>query len=153
MISLAGIPRQPGMEGHILSRISDANIEIDMIAQNAGAQDLADFTFTVHRPDHRHALQIIEQLATELGAVSVKTNPKVAKLSLVGIGMRSHTGVASTMFKALGDAGISIQMITTSEIKISVVIDENQLEQGVAIIHQAFQLDKLPTASEQTFIE
>jgi len=145
LICVSGIPRKPGMEGHILGKISDANIEIDMIAQNASAQNLVDFTFTVHRREHDNALKVMEKLADELGAISVKTNAKIAKLSLVGIGMRSHTGVASTMFKALGDAGINIQMITTSEIKISVVVDEMHLEHGVQVIHQAFELDKFPS--------
>lgn len=149
IISLSGIPRKAGIEGCILDSVSQANIEIDMIAQNATAQDTVDFTFTVQRREHTKALKLIEELAETLGAVSVKTNSKVAKLSLVGIGMRSHTGVASTMFKALGQAGINIQMITTSEIKISVVVDETHLEQGVRVIHQAFKLDKLPMATQQ----
>lgn len=153
VISISGVPRQVGLEGKILEKISLANIEIDMIAQNTTAHDTVDFTFTVHRREHPKALKIIEELAIELGANSVKTNARVAKLSLVGIGMRSHTGVASTMFKALGAAGINIQMITTSEIKISVVVDETHLEQGVRAVHQAFELDKLPSPSEQAYIE
>lgn len=153
IISLSGVPRQLGVEGRILKKVSQGNIEIDMIAQNATAQETVDFTFTVHRREFPKALKIVEELADELGALSVKTNAKVAKLSLVGIGMRSHTGVASTMFAALGDAGINIQMITTSEIRISVVVDEVILEQAVRAIHQAFELDKLPQPSEQTYIE
>lgn len=153
VLSLAGLPRQIGLEARILDKISQANIEIDMIAQNAAAQDTVDFTFTVHRREHAKALVIVEELAKELGALAVKTNAKVAKLSLVGIGMRSHTGVASTMFKALGDANIPIQMITTSEIKISVIVDETLLEQGVRAVHQAFELDKLPLPSETIHIE
>lgn len=153
IVSLSGIPRRLGLEGRILGRVSQANIEIDMIAQNATAQDTVDFTFTVQRREHAKALKIVEELAAELGAVSVKTNAKVAKLSLVGIGMRSHTGVASTMFNALGQAGISIQMITTSEIKISVIVDEAYLEQGVRAIHQAFELDKVHTEAEKIQVE
>lgn len=153
VLSLSGIPRRLGMEAKIIGKVSQANIEIDMIAQNATAQDTVDFTFTVQRREHPKALKIVEELAAELGAVSVKTNAKVAKLSLVGIGMRSHTGVASTMFNALGEAGISIQMITTSEIKISVIIDESQLEQGVRAVHQAFELDKTPVESEKMQVE
>ncbi len=154
IVSLSGLPRQTGVEGHILDKVSQANIEIDMIAQSAAAQDTLDFTFTVHRREHPKALKIVEELANELGALSVKTNSKVAKLSLVGIGMRSHAGVASTMFKALGKAGIPIQMITTSEIKISVVIDEAHLEQSVKVVHQAFELDKPRTISgKQIYIE
>jgi len=148
IISLACIPPQVGLEGRILGKVSQANIEIDMIAQNTTAEDKVDFTFTVHRREYPKALKIVEELASELGALTIKTNSKVAKLSLVGIGMRSHTGVASTMFKILGEAGINIQMITTSEIKISVVVDETHLEQGVKAVHQAFELDKPLTTSE-----
>lgn len=149
IISLSGIPRQIGMEGRIVDKISQAHIEIDMIAQNTTAEDTVDFTFTVQRREHAKAMQIVEDLAKELGGdIKIKTNAKVAKLSLVGIGMRSHTGVASTMFKALGAAEINIQMITTSEIKISVVVDESQLEAGVRAIHSAFELDKQPTVAE-----
>lgn len=153
VISLSGVPRQLGIEGCILGKVSDANIEIDMIAQNATAKDTVDFTFTVQRREFQKALKIVEELTNDLGTFSVKTNAKVAKLSLVGIGMRSHTGVASTMFKALGQAGIDIQMITTSEIKISVIMDEAHLEQGVRAVHQAFELDKLTQIHEQAPIE
>ncbi len=149
IISLSGIKRQLGMEGRIVEKISMAHIEIDMIAQNATAQETVDFTFTVQRREHAKALQVVEELAKELGGnIEIKTNAKVAKLSLVGIGMRSHAGVASTMFKALGAASINIQMITTSEIKISVVIDETLLEAGVRAVHAAFELDKQPVAVE-----
>ncbi len=153
IISLSSIPRQIGIEGRILSKVSLANIEIDMIAQNTTAEDKVDFTFTVSRREYPKALKIVEELASELGAQTIKTNSKVAKLSLVGIGMRSHTGVASTMFKILGETGINIQMITTSEIKISVVIDETVLEQGVRAVHQAFELDKRQMPSDQAIIE
>jgi len=153
IISLTGVPRCAGIEGRILEKVSEANIEIDMIAQNASTEDFVAFTFTVQRREFARTLKIVEELASELGAMSVKTNAKVAKLSLVGIGMRSHTGVASTMFKTLGEAGINIQMITTSEIKISVVVDESHLERGVKAVHQAFKLDALPSNQEQTFIE
>ena len=153
IISLSGVPRKVGLEGHILGKVSEANIEIDMIAQNATAHDTVDFTFTVQRREYPKTLTIVEDLAKALGAFSVKTNAKVAKLSLVGIGMRSHTGVASTMFRSLGDAGIHIQMITTSEIKISVVVDETHLERGIKAVHTAFELDKLPSSAEQARIE
>lgn len=153
IISLSGVPRQTGVEGLILDRVSEANIEIDMIAQNANAEDRSDFTFTVPRREHSKAMKIVEELASELGSVTIKTNSKVAKLSLVGIGMRSHTGVASTMFKALGAEGINIQMITTSEIKISVVVDEAHLEKGVKAVHSAFELDKIHQTSKQTCFE
>ncbi len=153
IISLTGVPRKVGLEGHILGKVSDAMIEIDMIAQNATAQDTVDFTFTVPRREHLKTMAIVEELAKTLGAFSVKTNAKVAKLSLVGIGMRSHSGVASTMFRSLGDAGIHIQMITTSEIKISVVVDESHLEQGIRAVHSAFNLDKLPLTPVKAVIE
>jgi aspartate kinase len=153
IISLAGVPRQAGIEGRILSKISEAHIEIDMIAQNVNYHTHGDFTFTVHRREFPKALKIVEDLAQEIGNISIKTNAKVAKLSLVGVGMRSQAGVASTMFTALGDAGITIQMITTSEIKISVIVDETQLEPGVKAVHQAFELDKLPKSNEQFVIE
>lgn len=153
LIALSGIPHRAGIEGLILSKVSDANIEIDMIAQNAAQQETTDFTFTVQRRDSAKVLQIIQQLESELGLLSLRSNNKVAKLSLVGIGMRSHTGVASSMFKALGDAGIKIQMITTSEIKISVVIDEESLELGVRAVHEAFELDKLTLETQGVFME
>lgn len=153
IFAINGVPNRPGIEGYILGLVSDANIEIDMIAQNAANKDTADFTFTQHRKDYPKTLNIIERLANELGAMSVKSNPKVAKLSLVGVGMRSHTGVASKMFQALGNKGINIQMITTSEIKISVVIDEDHLEQGVRAVHEAFELDKLTTEKQRAFME
>lgn len=153
VISLTGVPRQLGIEGLILSKISEANIEIDMIAQNASTDERVDFTFTVLRRDFPKAIAIVETLSQQIGPFTIKTNPKVAKLSLVGIGMRSHTGVASTMFQALGGAGIAIHMITTSEIRISVLVDEVLLEKGVRAIHSAFELDKLPQTHEKTFIE
>lgn len=153
IISLSGVPNRAGVEGLILGKISDANIEIDMIAQNAGTKEISDFTFTLQRKDYPKAIKIVEGLATELGAMSLKSNANVAKLSLVGIGMRSHSGVASSMFKALGNADINIQMITTSEIKISVVIAESDLERGVQAVHTAFELDKLPIEKEYIGME
>ena len=153
IISLSGIPRQIGIEGRILDKVSQENIEIDMIAQNTTAQGTVDFTFTIQRREHSNVLRILEELTTELGTVSIKTNAKVAKLSLVGIGMRSHAGVASTMFKSLGDAGIHIQMITTSEIKISVIVDEAHLDKGVQAVHNSFELNKPITTSEKAYIE
>lgn len=145
IISLAAVPNRAGLEGRILSLVSDADIEIDMIAQNATDEKTTDFTFTLQRRDYNKALKVIESLAAELNVATVKGNANVAKLSLVGIGMCSHAGVASTMFTALGDKSINIQMITTSEIKISVVIDESALEKAVRAVHEAFELDKLGT--------
>lgn len=153
VISLTGLPKKIGIEGRILECISDANIEIDMIAQNTTAENTTDFTFTVNRREHPNALKLIAKLNEELGEFAVKTNAKVAKLSLVGIGMRSHAGVAATMFKALGQAQIPIQMITTSEIKISVIIDETMLENAISVVHKAFELDKLTVPEENTVIE
>lgn len=150
LIALSNVPNKAGVEGQILSKVSEANLEIDMIAQTATNHPTTDFTFTVQRKDFPKTLKIVEHIAASLGSVSIKTNSNVAKLSLVGIGMRSHAGVASNMFKALGNAGINIQMITTSEIKISVVIDEDCLEKGVRAVHDAFELDKIPTQTQQT---
>jgi len=153
IITLNGVPNRPGIEGQILGLVSDANIEIDMIAQNATDKETNDFTFTLHRKDHPKTLKIIQQLAAQLSIASVKSNTQVAKLSLVGIGMRSHSGVASKMFQALGEAGINIQMITTSEIKISVVIDETNLDCGIQAVHTAFELDKQPLEQEKMQME
>ncbi len=144
VIALAGVPHFAGVEGYILGKISDAHIEVDMITQNTVGKNTIDLIFSVPRKSYMAAWNIVTQLAQELKAASVSNNHKVVKLSIVGIGMRTQTGVASTMFQALGKVGIPIQMITTSEIKISVVIDEEHLESGVRAIHQAFELDKLP---------
>lgn len=144
IIALSGVPNCAGVEGYILGKISDAHIEVDMITQSTSGKDTIDLTFSVHRKNYMSAWNIVTQLAQELKAAAVTNNPKVVKLSIVGIGMRTQTGVASTLFQALGKAGIPIQMITTSEIKISVVIDEEHLETGVRAVHQAFELDKLP---------
>jgi aspartate kinase len=154
IIALSGIPNRAGIEGEILTLVSKANIEIDMIAQNATNPIHTDFTFTVQRKDYPKALKLMQELANTLGnEATVKSNAKVAKLSLVGLGMRSHTGVASTMFRALGDININIQMITTSEIKISVIIDEDYLDKGVKAVHEAFELDKISSEKQHAFME
>lgn len=153
IISLSGLPNRAGIEGQILGIISEANIEIDMIAQNAITKEHTDFSFTVQRKDAPKTIKLMEVMAADLGGVSVKSNPKVAKLSLVGIGMRSHSGVASAMFNALGQEKIKMQMITTSEIKISVVIDDDALERGVRAVHTAFELDKLDSERRYAFME
>ncbi len=153
VISITGIPKQMGLEGQILEHISREHIEIDMIAQHTTGQDTVDFTFTVQRREHEKALAVIQQLSDSYGATGIRTNARAAKLSLVGIGMRSQAGVATTMFKALGQANIPIQMITTSEIKISVVIDEALLDAGIRAVHQAFELDKLSQTTEKSVIE
>jgi len=153
VISLSGITRRIGLEGIILERISQEAVDIDMIAQNATAQDTVDFTFTVPRREYAKAIKIVESLTSELGDFAIKTNNKVAKVSLVGIGMKSHSGVASTMFNALGSAGVEVQMVTTSEIKISVIIDETLIEQAVKAIHEAFELHKIPSPTQARLVE
>lgn len=141
-LTIAGVPDTPGVALRILKPISDANIEVDMIVQNVGADNHTDFTFTTHRNDYRRAKDILGRIATELGAREVTGDEKIAKVSIVGVGMRSHAGVATRMFEALSNEGINIRMISTSEIKISVVIDEKYLELAVRALHSAFELDK-----------
>ena len=141
-LTVLGVPDRPGVAYSILGPVSDANIEVDMIIQNIGRDGTTDFTFTVHRNDYERTLEILQQHASQLGAREVSGDAKIAKLSLVGIGMRSHAGVASNMFQALAKEGINIRMISTSEIKISVVVDEKYLELGVRALHEAFELDK-----------
>ncbi|MFA5628338.1 MAG: aspartate kinase [Thiohalomonadaceae bacterium] len=146
-ITVQGVPDQPGIAARILGPIGDANIEVDMILQNTSTDgSTADFTFTVQRNDYDKALALLEKHAGEMGAREVKGETRIAKLSLVGVGMRSHAGIASTMFSALAKEGINIRMISTSEIKISVVIDEKYLELGVRTLHSAFNLDQAPAA-------
>jgi aspartate kinase len=137
-----GVPDKPGIAAHILGAVGKANINVDMIVQNVGADGTTDFTFTVHRAEYKKALELLKQVAGELKAREVTGDDKIAKISVVGVGMRSHAGIASQMFKALADEGINIQMISTSEIKISVVVDEKYLELGVRALHSAFGLDK-----------
>jgi aspartate kinase len=140
-LSILGVPDKPGIAANILGPISNANIEVDMIVQNIGKEGLTDFTFTVHKNDYDQAMEILNKTASDLGAREVYGDTKIVKLSLVGVGMRSHAGVASTMFTALANEGINIQMISTSEIKISTVIDDKYLELGVRSLHNAFGLD------------
>lgn len=139
-LTILGVPDQPGVASKILSSIGDANIEVDMIVQNIARDDTTDFTFTVHRNEYAKALNILKKIADELEAREVLGDDKIVKLSLVGVGMRSHAGIAGTMFTALADEGINIKMISTSEIKISVVVDEKYLELGVRSLHEAFGL-------------
>ncbi|HKK57202.1 aspartate kinase [Marinobacter sp.] len=141
-VTIAGVPDTPGSALRILKPVSDANIEVDMIVQNVGADNRTDFTFTVHRNDFRRAQIILQEVADEIGARQVSGDSKIAKVSIVGVGMRSHAGVATKMFAALSNEGINILMISTSEIKISVVIDEKYLELAVRALHSAFELDK-----------
>jgi len=141
-LTIQGVPDKPGVAYSILGPIGDTNIEIDMIIQNIGADGTTDFTFTVHRNDLQEAKDVLTQVSNELGAREVKCDDKIVKISLVGVGMRSHAGIASKMFKALAEEGININMISTSEIKISVVIDEKYLELGVRTLHSAFDLEQ-----------
>lgn len=143
-LSLRKVPNKPGVAGSILGPISDANIEVDMIIQNIGDDGNTDFTFTVHRRDYERALAILQEVDKELGAGGVLGDTKIAKVSLVGVGMRSHAGIASTLFKVLGAEGINIQLISTSEIKVSVVVDEKYIELGVRALHEAFRLHEEP---------
>ncbi len=145
-VTVRGVPDKPGIAARILGDIGSANINVDMIVQNVGADGTTDFTFTVHRGDYRQALEILKKTAGQLAAREVTGDDKIAKISVVGVGMRSHAGIASTMFKALADESINIQMISTSEIKISVIVDEKYMELGVRTLHAAFGLDKQPTA-------
>jgi len=140
-LTILGVPDKPGIAYLMLGPIAEANIEVDMIIQNMGADGTTDFTFTVHRNDYKTALDILQNIAQEVGAREVRGDEHIVKISLVGVGMRSHAGIASTMFKALADEGINIQMIATSEIKISVVVHEKYLELGVRSLHAAFDLD------------
>ncbi|HEB59689.1 MAG TPA: aspartate kinase [Gammaproteobacteria bacterium] len=144
-LSILGVPDKPGVAFHILGPVGAANIEIDMIIQNIGADGTTDFTFTVHRNDYDKARSILEKTAAELGAREVTGDAKIVKLSLVGVGMRSHAGIASKMFETLAREGINIRMISTSEIKISVVVDEKYLELGVRSLHSAFDLEQSET--------
>ena len=141
-ITMSGVPDTPGVASNILGPVTEANIEIDMIVQNVGEDDTTDFTFTVHRNDYDKALQLVKETGEKLGARNVKGNDAIVKISLVGVGMRSHAGIASSMFSALAKEGINILMISTSEIKISVVVDEKYLELGVRTLHSEFGLEE-----------
>ena len=141
-LTILGVPDSPGIASQILCPIAAKNIEVDMIIQNTGHDGTTDFTFTVHRNDYKDALAVMEATAKSLGAREVSGDDKITKISIVGVGMRSHAGIASTMFKALASEGINISMISTSEIKISVVVDEKYLELGVRTLHNVFELDQ-----------
>lgn len=142
-LTVVGVPDTPGVAARILAPIGAANIEIDVIVQNVSADGTTDITFTVNRTDLEKAKTVLAKVAEEVNAREVITNDKIAKVSIVGVGMRSHAGVASKMFEALAQDNINIQMITTSEIKIAVIIDERYLELAVRSLHKAFGLDSL----------
>ncbi|MEQ5838808.1 aspartate kinase [Paraburkholderia acidicola] len=141
-IAVMGVPDKPGIAYQILGPVADANIDVDMIIQNQSVQGKTDFTFTVGRGDYQRAMDILtEQVQGHVNAEKVLGDPKVSKVSVVGVGMRSHVGIASTAFRTLSEEGINIQMISTSEIKISMLIDEKYMELAVRALHKAFELD------------
>ena len=140
-ISIVGVPDRPGMAAEVFSRISDAHIVVDMIIQNIGEEGKNDITFTVSKEDFRQTLQIAKDLCRELGADEVMSDDKIAKVSVVGVGMKTHCGVAAKMFKALAKNGINIEMISTSEIKISCVIRESDMDKAVQAIHDELKLE------------
>jgi aspartate kinase len=142
-ITVVGVPDTPGIAYQILGKVADANIDVDVIIQNVSHDGKTDFSFTVPRGDYAKTMELLQgQVQPALGAREIVGDPKICKVSIVGIGMRSHVGIASTMFKTLSDEGINIQMITTSEIKTSVVIDEKYMELAVRALHKAFGLDE-----------
>ena len=147
-ISVMGVEDRPGVAYAILGPIADANIDVDMIVQNIGASGHTDFSFTVNRSEYKKAMEVLGHAKGKgFTAREIIGDNRICKVSLVGIGMRSHVGIAARMFKALADEGINIQMISTSEIKISVVIDEKYLELAVRVLHQVFDLDQAPEAA------
>ena len=144
-ITVLGVPDRPGIAYAILGPVAAANIEVDMIIQNASTDGLTDFSFTVHRNEFKRTMQLLEtSVKSAISAKSIVGDDRIAKVSVVGVGMRSHVGLASKMFSALAAEGVNIQMISTSEIKISVVIDEKYMELAVRVLHRAFELDKAP---------
>jgi aspartate kinase len=141
-ITVLGVPDKPGIAYQILGPIAEANIDVDMIIQNTGADGTTDFTFTVHKNEMNKALAILhDKVQTHINAREIKGDDKIAKVSVVGVGMRSHVGIASQMFRTLAEEGINIQMISTSEIKIAVVIEEKYMELAVRVLHKAFELE------------
>jgi len=141
-ITVVGVPDQPGIAYQILGPVADANIDVDMIVQNVDHENTTDFTFTVHRNDFAKAMDIVKAHAVAIGAREVTGDDKIAKVSIVGVGMRSHVGIARRMFETLSKENINLQMISTSEIKISVVVEDKYMELAVRALHQAFELDK-----------
>ncbi len=142
-ITVLGVPDHPGIAYQILGPVADANIDVDMIIQNVSHDDLTDFSFTVHRNDFNNTMNIIrEKIQPHIGARDVIGGDRIAKVSVVGVGMRSHAGIASKMFRVLAEEGINIQMIGTSEIKVSVVVDEKYMELAVRVLHKAFDLEQ-----------
>jgi aspartate kinase len=147
-ITVLGVPDKPGIAYQILGPVADANIDVDLIIQNVGRDGTTDFSFTVHRNEFQKALKVLnETVKPHIGAREVIGDDKIAKVAVVGVGMRSHVGVASTVFRTLAEEGINIQMISTSEIKISVVVDDKYMELAVRVLHRAFGLDGEPKAA------
>jgi len=141
-ITVLGVPDKPGIAYQILGPVAEANVDVDMIIQNTGADGTTDFTFTVHKNEMNKALSILrDKVQGHIGAREINGDDKIAKVSIVGVGMRSHVGIASQMFRTLAEEGINIQMISTSEIKIAVVVDEKYLELAVRVLHKAFELE------------
>ena len=149
-LTVIGVPDTPGVAYQILGPIGEANIEVDVILQNVGDEGKTDFTFTVARNDLEKAEGILDSYVDDLGAMEWRSDSKIAKVSVVGVGMRSHAGVAANMFKALAEVGVNIQMISTSEIKISVIIEEKFLELAVRTLHSAFGLDQEETGEDNS---
>ena len=147
-LTVLGVPDTPGVAYKILGPVGEANIEVDVILQNTGEEGHTDFTFTVARNDLESARKILEDLVIQLDAKELRADAKIAKVSIVGVGMRSHANVAARMFKALSEVGVNIQMISTSEIKISVIIEENYLELAVRALHTAFGLEQSPAEND-----
>ncbi|MBP8264959.1 MAG: aspartate kinase [Zoogloea sp.] len=141
-ITVLGVPDKPGIAYQILGPVADGNVDVDMIIQNVGHDGTTDFSFTVSRADYDKAMNILNGVQAHIGAREIRGDRTMAKVSVVGVGMRSHPGVASRMFRTLAEEGINLQMISTSEIKISVVIDEKYLELAVRVLHRAFGLDQ-----------
>jgi len=141
-ITVLGAPDRPGIAYQILGPVGEANVDVDMIIQNVGADGTTDFTFTVHRNEYKKALEVLKGVQSHIGAREISGDDRIAKVSVIGVGMRSHAGIAGTMFRTLAEEGINIQMISTSEIKISVVIDEKYMELAVRVLHKAFGLEQ-----------
>ena len=142
-ITVTGVPDRPGIAYAILGPVSDANIDVDMIIQNTGAQGMTDFSFTVHRGEYQKALEVLNtQVKAHIKASDISGDNRVCKVSMVGVGMRTHAGIAAKMFRTLAEEGINIQMISTSEIKIAVVVDEKYMELAVRALHRAFELEQ-----------
>jgi aspartate kinase len=147
-ISVMGVPDKPGIASKLFTPLSTANITVDMIIQNVSNEGLTDLTFTVPHGDFKKALKVVEEISRDIGAAGVRSDENIAKVSIVGVGMRSHSGIASKMFQVLSQEGINIQMISTSEIKVSCVIDAKYTELAVRVLHQAFGLDKKDSKAE-----